>query len=168
MRTAPFGVRVAVLSLAVAQSASADEHALLVDSVVYSVPNGMRETLRWRVGSDGTGEIQHIYDRRDGRVTELRRYRLRLPPEALSRFHSLTQAARSTAQRVPQCGRVTIDGLAGSFQWVGPTNNFRFDLGGGCSSPIHDEARSLLENANQIVEDFAIIDSEPFEVDRFP
>ena len=85
---------------------------------------------------------------------------------ALARFVAASGALKQATRRPIACQLQITDMYYGNVVWTGGAAQQSFDFNYGCRSQAVERAYSMMEQANEIVSKQAVIEPQPFAVER--
>ncbi|HEY0958339.1 MAG TPA: hypothetical protein VGE05_03590 [Novosphingobium sp.] len=139
---------------------AAEPDPVLAGPVNYEVRSWGRIILRWEVKPDGSGEI---WRGRPGKgAGEVRKFRLRLPDDALRTFARNLEDVREVTKGGVTCDKEIYDLPYGTITWDYPGGKQGYAFDAGCRSEEADEVMDILGAANSVLENMAAIDAKPY------
>lgn len=136
----------------------------LAAPVTYEVSSWGRLVTRWQVNADGTGEIWRGTGPGKG-PGEVRKFRLKLEPEAMDVFAPEVEALRQATGKPLPCKRTITDQPYGTVTWGSGAGRQAWSFDRGCRSPSVDKALAQLDRAIEAIEITADIEAQPYAVD---
>ena len=153
------------LLLLVACSSSKGIGADLPGRVTYEVSSWGHLETRWQVNPDGSGELWRGSGLGKG-AGMISKFRMTLNAKALRALFAAVEPIRERTARGIKCREEITDMPYGTIIWDYPGARQSYDFNDGCRSPEADAVARQLQTAQYIVEQQAMIEPNPYIVER--